>query len=102
MVTHDLGRAFWCRLRLRRGTPLLHLAPMRQARWPYLQGKTVIIRLGQNGLALGWWAPPPASATESELLLAAIGGRIVSRAEQSPSCTARGTFWKDVDDELAG
>ena len=92
MRTHDLGRAFWCRLKLRRGTPLLHRAPMRQGVWPYLQGRTVILRVGGEGLALGWWTPADPQADEQELMLTAMGGRVLAGTGPATISTDRGVL----------
>lgn len=84
MQTHDVGRAFWCSLKVRRGTPLLHFAPMRQGCWPYLQGKMAVLSLGQKALALGWWTPADPLADEEEMMLKAIQGHAEGRLWDAP------------------
>lgn len=77
MQTHDIGRAYWTGLRLSKGAPLLHRAPVRQARWPYWYSTGIVIRLpGRRALAIGWWSKPDLDTVdETAMMLRAVGGR---------------------------
>lgn len=78
MKTHDLGRAFYVRVNVIKGTPLVHVTKTHQARWPFWWGPSILVRLPHGqALMLGWWFRAPRGLDEEQLLIRSIGGRVV-------------------------
>ncbi len=102
--THDIGRAFWHKIRLEKNTSLVHKHPTNEMDAPYRWSNSTIFRFPFTGfgIVIGWWHST--DRTEEQAVLAALNSRGTEHAytpEESKRIAreAVSAHATDLDDE---
>lgn len=92
--TFDIGRLFFCTLKLSPNAPRVHMASISIARWPYWQGTMVILNVRGTGRCIGWWYSKHPKQSEHDLLLKPLKARDLT--ERLPKYTGERTMGSEL------
>lgn len=103
MRTYDIGRFFWHVIGVTEDCPLYHRARTAQVKPPYRKCDSFVIRLPRRrALVLGRWQDPEPGKDAVDLLLDALGARVVLRPATLQEGASYSSRWVSQNHETGG